>query len=76
MVLGLLNVKAVKTLTPLWLVGIGALAGVVLVALFFCPAGGLICDSGAVEACGVRCRKSWSVVREGVLLYVLVVLLV
>lgn len=75
MVLGLLNVKAVNTLTPLWLVGIGALAGVVLVALFFVLLGGLSAIPG-LSRLRRSVQESWSVVREGVLLYVLVVLLV
>ena len=75
MVLGFLSVKTINTLTPLWLVGMGTLAGVVLIALFW----GLLLVLSRVPGLSFLQRPAkefWSVVREGVLFYVLVTALV
>ncbi|MHB8969990.1 MAG: ABC transporter permease subunit [Pirellulaceae bacterium] len=75
MVLGFLNVKAISTLTPLWLVGVGALAGVALIALFW----GLLSVLSQVPGLaflGRPAREFWLTIREGVLSYVLVVVIV
>ena len=75
MVLGFLSVKTINTLTPLWLVGMGTLAGVVLIALFW----GLLLALSRVPGLSFLQRPAkefWSVVREGVLFYVLLTALV
>ncbi len=75
MVLGLLSVKAVNTLTPLWLVGVGALAGVALIAL----AWGLLWACSWLPGLTMLqrpAREFWLTIREGVLFYVLVTALV
>jgi ABC-type transport system involved in multi-copper enzyme maturation permease subunit len=75
MILGFLSVKAINTLTPLWLVGMGTLAGVILIALFW----GLLPMLSRVPGLSFLQRPAkefWSVVREGVLFYILVAALV
>lgn len=75
MVLGFLSVKTVNTLTPLWLVGIGALVGLAIIAL----AWGLLLLLARVpglSALGRPAREFWLVIREGVLFYVLITALV
>jgi ABC-type transport system involved in multi-copper enzyme maturation permease subunit len=75
MVLGFLSIKAMNTLTPLWLVGVGTLAGVVLIALFW----GLLSVLSRVPGLTFLARPArefWLIIREGVLSYVLVIVLV
>jgi len=73
--LGFLSVKAVNTFTPLWLVGVGALAGLILIAFLW----GVLLLLARVPGLGLLERLSrefWLVIREGVLYYVLITALV
>ncbi|MHB0958985.1 MAG: ABC transporter permease subunit [Pirellulaceae bacterium] len=75
MVSGFLGGKAMSALTPLWLVGVGTLAGVLLIALFW----GLLLLLSRVPGLafvGRPAREFWSTIREGVLWYVLVAVVV
>lgn len=70
-VLGLLDVRAVSTLIPVWLIGIGALAGIVLISLFW----SLLKLMGFVPRFD-RVRRvadeTWMTIREGVLFPVMI----
>jgi ABC-type transport system involved in multi-copper enzyme maturation permease subunit len=71
-VLGFLGVKTVATLTPLWLLGMGMLAGMALIAVFW----GLLLLLARLTGIGALQRVSrevWMSIREGVLYYVLIV---
>lgn len=72
MVFGFLGIKTVNTLTPLWLVGLGSLLGMLLVAAFWGLLWGLALLPGLS---GVRraADELWTTVREGVLFPVLIV---
>ncbi len=75
MVLGFLGVKVASTVTPVWLVGVGLLAGVVLIALFW----GLLLILSRVPGLTFLARPAcefWSTIREGVLYYVLIAVVV
>jgi len=70
--LGFLGEKAVSTLTPLWLLGVGMLGGMLLVAVFW----GLLWSAGRITGLGGARRAAdemWLSIREGVLYYVLIV---
>ena len=71
-VLGFLGPKTVSTLTPLWLLGIGFLAGMALVAILW---GALWVVSRLVGQARLRraADEFWISIREGVLFYVLIV---
>ncbi len=71
-VLGFLGTKAVSTLTPLWLLGMGMLAGMVLIAVFWA----ILLLASRVIRIPALLRASdevWLSIREGVLYYVLIV---
>ena len=71
-VFGFLGIKTVNTLTPLWLVGLGALLGILLIAAFWGILWGLSLFPGLM---GVRraADEMWTTIREGVLFPVLIV---
>lgn len=72
MILGFLGPKAVSTLTPLWLLGVGMLGGMLLVAIFW---GGLTLLSRATRVTALEraADEMWLSIREGVLYHVLIV---
>ncbi len=74
-VLGFLGIKAISTLTPLWLLGIGMLAGLLLIGVFW----GLLWGVDRVwnnERLHRTTLEMWLSIREGVLFYVLIVAMV
>lgn len=74
-VLGLLGPKSVATLTPLWLLGLGTAAGLVLIALFWA----VLLVLGRVTRLTALQRaaaETWLSIREGVLFYVMIVAVV
>ncbi|MFO7906986.1 MAG: hypothetical protein R6U98_30295 [Pirellulaceae bacterium] len=72
MMLGFLGVKAVSTLTPLWLLGVGLLGGMVLVAIFWAVLS-FVSRATRVLALQRAAGEMWLSIREGVLLHVLIV---
>ncbi len=71
-VLGFLGTKVVSTLTPLWLLGIGVLAGLALVGILWGLLAVLAKVTGS-EGLERAWREMWNSVREGVLYYLLIV---
>lgn len=72
MVFGFLGIKTVNTITPLWLVGLGALLGMLMVALFW----GFLWTVSLVPGLGGVRRAAdemWTTIREGVLFPVLII---
>ena len=75
MVFGFLGIKTVNTITPLWLVGLGALLGMLLVAVFW----GILLGLSMIPGLGGVRRAAdelWTTVREGVLFPVLIIVCV
>lgn len=73
--MGFLGAKAVSTFTPLWLLGLGMLAGMLLIAV----AWGLFVAVARLLRVGALERASlevWTSIREGILFYVLIVAVV
>ena len=69
--LGFLGPKTVSTFTPIWLVGVGAVVGIILVACFWA----LLHVVARLPGCQFLRRpvvELWGSVREGVLFYMLI----
>jgi len=71
-ILGYLGIKAVSTLTPLWLLGVGMLGGIVLIAVFWALLL-LISRVTRIKALQRAKEETWLSIREGVLFHVMVV---
>lgn len=71
-ILGFLGIKAVSTLTPLWLVGVGMLGGMILTAIFWVV---LLLISRVTRLKVLRraSEETWLSIREGVLFHVMIV---
>ena len=72
LVFGFLGRKAVATLTPLWMLGVGILAGMALVALFWLLLLGISRVAGW-SSLRRATDEFWTSIREGVLFYILIV---
>jgi len=71
-VFGYLGQRATATLSPLWMLGLGAILGMLLIALFW----GVVL--GLARLPGLRkleraAQETWTAIREGALFYVLIV---
>lgn len=73
-VFGFLGERAVASLTPIWLVGVGALAGVALVTIFWLVLS-LVARFPGAQSLRQAADETWISIREGVLFYSLIVAL-
>ncbi len=73
-VVGFLGAKFDNTMTPVWMLGVGALAGLALIVVVWAILAGLSRVAG-LTALRRATSDGWNIVREGVLFWILIVLL-